>query len=676
MTRQESNLRIDSEGNLGEIMGQKSRDHELGMHARITRRDFLNGVGIAVGASVLPGHSHWLNAFGVPQSPFDPEKDPKYYPPAKTGMRGSHDGSWEVAHDLRDGKKFPEPVADSESYDLIIVGAGISGLSAAYFYRKFAGGKARILLLDNHDDFGGHAKRNEFQSKGRLLLGYGGTQSIEAPRDYSKVSIGLLKELGIEPQRFYKYYDQKLFDSDHLSEAIFFDKETFGVDRLVPEKGLHYFRMEFGLEDVSQFPIAEAARQDLLRLQHEKVDYLPGLTPEQKQLKLIKTSYKDFLLETAKVHPDVIKVFQPSTHDLFAVGIDAVSAAECAREGFPGFQGMNLPKNNEENPELDEPYIFHFPDGNASIARMLVRSLIPGAVGGHTMEDIVSERVNYGRLDETSAPIRIRLNSTVVNARHVGEASSAKEVEVTYVRGGEARKVRAPHCILACYNMIIPFLCPEMSEKQKAALSYCVKSPLVYTNVQIANWQAFQKLGLSSIYAPGAYFSHVTLDFPVSMGEYHFPASPDRSCLLHLLRVPCDLGQPCKDQYRAGRWELLNTPFETFERQIRDQLGRMLSAGAFDPARDIEAITVNRWPHGYSYEYNQLFEPLDRPESERPCVIGRQPFGRIKIANADAGGRAYTDCAIDQAYRAVQEIVGTSTHNPIGHLAKTSRVSA
>jgi spermidine dehydrogenase len=293
---------------------------------------------------------------------------------------------------------------------------------------------------------------------------------------------------------------------------------------------------------------------------------------------------------------------------------------------------------------------------------MLVRSLIPGSIPGHTMEDIVLARVNYAGLDDASSPIRIRLNSTVVSARHVGDPANAKEVEIVYVRGGAARKVRTPHCILACYNMIIPLLCPEMSDKQKEALAYGVKSPLVYTNVQIANWKAFQKLGLSGIYAPGAYFSHVTLDFPVSMGGYRFPSSPDQSCLLHLLRTPCDPGHSCKDQFRAGRWELINTPFETFERQVRDQLGRMLSSGGFDPARDIEAITVNRWPHGYSYEYNQLFEPLDRPESERPCVIGRQPFGRIKIANADAGGHAYTDTAIDQAHRAVLEIVGASPH--------------
>jgi spermidine dehydrogenase len=641
-------------------MSDKGQDRELGMGREITRRDFLNGIGIAVGTSLVAANSTWLHAFGIPQSPFAPEKDPGYYPPAKTGMRGSHDGSWEVAHELRDGndKDWAAPVDDGESYDLVVVGGGISGLAAAYFYRKFAGQQSKILILDNHDDFGGHAKRNEFQAGKRLLLGYGGTQSIEAPGNYSKVSIGLLKELGIDVQRFHRYYDQKLFSSMHLTEAVFFDEETFGTDRLVPQKGLHYFGLDFTLENVAQIPVAEAARKDLVRLQHAGVDYMPGLTPEQKKTKLIKTSYKDFLLQYVKVDADVVKVFQSSTHDLYAVGIDAVSAYDCAREGFPGFKGMRLPKSHEENAELDEPYIFHFPDGNASIARMLVRSLVPGALPGHTMEDIVTARANYARLDDASSPIRIRLNSTAVRVKHIGDPVNTKEVEVTYVRGGKARRVRGTNCILACYNMVIPYLCPEMPSKQKEALAYGVKLPLVYTNVQISNWKAFQKLGISAIYAPGAYFSNVTLDFPVSMGDYHFPSSPDESCLLHLLRTPCEPGLDCKDQYRAGRFELVNTKFETFERNVRDELGRTLSAGGFDPARDIQAITVNRWPHGYAYEYNELFEPLDRLASERPCVMGRQPFGRIKIANSDADGHAYTNTAIDQGYRAVQEIVG------------------
>src|SRR5208282_896749 len=566
-----------------------------------------------------------------PQASFAPEKDPGYYPPAKTGMRGSHDGSWEVAHDLRDGKdnQWAEPVEMDESYDLVIVGGGISGLAAAYFYRKLAGKQSKILILDNHDDFGGHAKRNEFGDGKSVLLGYGGTQSIEAPGNYSKVAIGLLRELGIDVRRFYKYYDQNLYAAKHLSEAVFFDKETFGVDRLVLEKSLHFFEINFTLENVSEIPISEAARKDLLRLQKASVDYMPELTPAQKKAKLIKTSYKNFLLQYVKVDPDVVKVFQSSTHDLYAVGIDAVSAYDCARDGFPGFKGMQLPKSHEQNPELDEPYIFHFPDGNASIARMLVRSLVPDSLPGNTMEDVVTARANYARIDDASSPVRIRLNSTAVRVRNMGDPSNAKEVEVTYVRGGKARRVRGSHCILACYNMIIPYLCPEMSDTQKEALAYCVKLPLVYANVQISNWKAFQKLGVSGIYAPGAYFSNVTLDFPVSMGAYHYPRSPDQSCLLHLLRTPCEPGLDCKDQYRAGRFELVSTTFETFERQVRDELGRMLGAGGFDPARDIQAITVNRWPHGYAYEYNRLFEPLDLAASERPCVIGRQPFGRI-----------------------------------------------
>jgi spermidine dehydrogenase len=639
-------------------MGHRDRDREIGMGREITRRDFLNGASFAVGASLLSANLAWLEAIDIAPSPLSPEKDPGYYPPAKTGMRGTHDGSWEVAHDLRDGKKWSESTDDGESYDLIVVGAGISGLAAAYYYRKFAGKQSKILILDNHDDFGGHAKRNEFRAGNRTLLGYGGTQSIEAPGNYSKIAIGLLKELGIDVQNFYKYYDQELFDSMHLKEAVFFDKETFGEDRLVPQNGLHYFGVEFGIENVAQIPIAEAARKDLLRLQHASVDYMPGLTPEQKKAKLIKTSYKEFLLQYVKVHADVVKVFQSSTHDLYTVGIDAVSAYDCAREGYPGFKGMHLPKSHEQNPEQDEPYIFHFPDGNASIARMLVRTLVPGVLPGHTMEDIVMARANYARLDDATSATRIRLNSTVVKARHIGDPANAKEVEVTYVRGGQAHRVRGANCVLACYNMVIPYLCPEIPDKQKEALAYGVKMPLVYTNVQISNWKAFQKLGISGIYAPGSYFSNVTLDFPVSMGGYHFPSSPEESCLLHLLRTPCEPGLDCKDQYRAGRWELVSTKFETFERQIRDQLGRILSSGGFDPARDIQAITVNRWPHGYTYEYNALFEPLDRPESERPCVIGRQPFGRIKIANADADGHAYTNTAIEQGYRAVREIVG------------------
>jgi len=143
----------------------------------------------------------------------------------------------------------------------------------------------------------------------------------------------------------------------------------------------------------------------------------------------------------------------------------------------------------------------------------------------------------------------------------------------------------------------------------------------------------------------------------VNIGDYRSPTSTDEPILLHLSRAPNKPGLPAREQHKIGRYEIVSTPFEVFERNIRDQLVRTLKNGGFDPAHDIEAITVNRWPHGYGYEYNPLFDP-DWPEDQRPNVIGRKQFGRITIANTDSAATAYTDTAIDQAYRAVSELMG------------------
>lgn len=638
-------------------------DSALGMNRAISRRDFLNGVAVGIGgAAAWPFTSGCGPSAGAP--PVAATAVPaEYYPPSLMGMRGSHEGSYTDAHALRDGSFWTNagaPTDTAEHYDLVVVGGGISGLAAAHFFRARAGRSARILILDNHDDFGGHAKRNEFRAGSRVLIGYGGTQTIEYPSRYSEISRGLLTELGVDVQRFYTAFDQTLYKSLKLQSAVFFDKETFGQDHLA-----------VGVEDqpwakvLERAPLTQRAAKDIARIYEAPTDYMPGLSVRARQAKLAKMSYRDYLAKVARVDVAALPFFQTMTHDLFGVGIEAVAALDCFGLGLPGFQGLKLPEGSATGmgrtailEQTDEPFIFHFPDGNASIARLLVRSLVPEAVPGASMDDIVTAKVDYGKLDRAESGVRVRLNSTVVRARHDGDPAAAREVEVTYAHGKELKTVRGSACVLACWNGVIPYLCPELPEKQKEALAYGVKVPLVYTNVAIQNWTAFQKLGVSDITAPGGFHSFVALDDPVSLGTYQASKKPEEPMVLHMVRTPCSPGLEPRMQHRAGRAELLSMTFETFERNVRNQLGRMLGDGGFDPARDIVGITVNRWPHGYSYEYSSLWDPA-WPPGQQPCEIGRRKFGRMTIANADSAAYAYTDAAIDQAYRAVGELLAT-----------------
>lgn len=642
------------------------------MTRAITRRDFLNGAAMTAGAILLPKRRlAMLAAADEGKLPSD------YYPPSLTGLRGSHAGSFEVMHSVRDGTLWDsagKPRDTGEVYDLVVVGGGISGLASAHYFRKAAGPKARILILENHDDFGGHAKRNEFRAGDRTLLGFGGTFSIESPAPYSAVAKGLIEELQIDVASYPKYVSKDVYRSRGLTSSIFFDKETFGADRLVPNPapsgggeadGDITVASDRWKRFLAEAPLSEPAKRDYQRLHQEKKDYFPGLPSDEKKARLARMSYASYLTELVGVHEDVVKLFQAVPHPLFGLGIDAVAAQDAWGLELPGFAGLNLDATPGKGMNRDairnveaEKYFFHFPDGNASIARLLIRKLIPDAIPGTSMTDVVTAKANYARLDAAASPVRVRLNSTVVRAWHAGEPRTAKEVEVAYVRSGKLETVRASSCILACWHVVIPYICEELPDNQKEALSSAQKVPLLYTNVAIKNWTSFQKLGANPIYAPGSYHTGLNLDLPVSMGDYHCTQKPEDPVVVHMMKTPNRPGLPSRRQHSLGRMELFTTPFENIERSIRDQLGRTLGAGGFDPARDISAITVNRWPHGYAYEYNSLFDKFWLEGGEVPCEVARKPFGRFAIANADADAYAYTDCAIDQAYRAVEEVTG------------------
>ncbi|MDH4073792.1 MAG: NAD(P)-binding protein, partial [Gammaproteobacteria bacterium] len=555
---------------------------------------------------------------------------------------------------------------------------------AAWFYRKEAGPDARILIVDNHDDFGGHAKRNEYRYKERMLIELGGTAYIENPQEYPANARALIADLGIDVSQSRAVFDHELYPSLKLRGGIFFDKSAFGEDRLVAgRQGLLNSELQTAyitlpaelengvgvLQDVRDFlarsPLSDTAREEITTLFCGDADYLPGLSVDEKAKRLLAMNYVDFLTNVVGAGRETVAFFRLWRASYMGNGVDLTPALAAMRYGLPGPKGLGLVEYLKSTGYQPHNYKddFHFPDGNASVARMLVRRLVPSVAPGRSMHDIVSARFDYSELDRPDWPVRIRLNSTAVHVRHADD----RTVEVTYVEGGRASRVRAANCVMACYHAIVPHICPELPDVQKHALANTIRMPLVSISVLLDNWKAFEKLGIKSAYCPASFASDLRLTYPLRFDDYRSPTSPEEPITLRMYRIPLPGGGlPAREQFRLGRHELLAMPFETFERNVRDQLARMLAEGGFDPGRDIRGITVNRWPHGYAVGYDNAtekmsyFSPEPWTDDRKLWLKGRMRHGRIAFANSDAQARAMTEAAIEEAYRATHELLGTS----------------
>ena len=619
----------------------------------ITRRDFINGIalGVTAGGTLSP-----LELLAT--------VNPAAYPPELAGLRGNHPGSFEVAHALaREGRSWPRPETQTDDiYDLVVVGGGISGLSAAFMFRQKAGPGARILVLDNHDDFGGHAKRNEYTVDGKTIIGYGGSQSIDTPSSYSKAAAALLRDIGIDTEPFYEWFDRKYFSDRGLARGVYFSKERYGQDSVNPDALRSYDgeRADDPARVIEDYPMSEAARQNFVQLLKEPRDYLPGMNRDEKIALMRQISYSDYMRKYVGAHEEVIAFCRDRLRGLWGFGFDALSALEGARYDMPGTEHLDYSDAPTAREEFDEPYIFHFPDGNASITRALIRQLVPTAVPGErSMEGLVAARVDYEQLDRRSNAARVRLSSTAIDVRHV-EGKSA--VDVTYVHNGSTYRVRGKHAILACYNHMVPHVCPDLPKVQADAINIAEKIPLAYINIVLRNSKAFENLGYHAFYVPQTELMHsFGLDFPVSLGDYAFARTSADPVIVHgsYAATAPDQGLTERQQHIVGRQRMYEMTYQDFETLILRQMSGALGGGGFDAERDIAAITVNRWPHGYAYEYNELYDPPEWTQENGPHRIGAAQVGRISIANSDAEAFAYANGAIDAAYRAVNEQLGT-----------------
>jgi spermidine dehydrogenase len=619
------------------------------MKVDITRRDFLNGVALGTGTALLSPTELFAQDASAALS--------NYYPPTLTGMRGNHPGSFEVSHALAwAGSKPSEYRSLDEHYDLVIVGAGVSGLAAARFYQKRMGTDAKILLLDNHDDFGGHAKRNEFHHDGLTLLGIGGSLNLESPGDYSMIARGLLDDLGV---------DLTALASNMTNEALM----SPGSDSMMALPGPNghikvrgqWIKLMMGIGDyesaVRALPLPATEQDKLIELISGEVDYLDGLSLSEKTAYVESTTYAEFLTERVGFSKETISIFFPFAKLMAGPAASRLSVMEAFYLGNPGIQSMGW--LGDLASQLFEGMMagyqsLYFPDGNASVARLLVHKLIPAAAPDtRGFDDIATSRFDYGALDVADHPVRLRLNSTVVSVRESGNDT----VIVDYIRNGDAVRVTGDHCVLACYNGAIPHLCPQLPESQKEALRYGVKVPLIMTNVLLKDGHAFSRLGVSAVNCPDDPYVVVTTPPTTTTGGHRPPEGPDEPMVIYMLGVPTiepEQGETSRELLLRARHQVYATSFETYEQEIRNQLQGLLGEQGFNHETDIMAITVNRWPHGYAYEYQGIDDPAWE-EGQAPHELGRARFGRISIANSDSEGRAYLDAAIDAGWRAVAE---------------------
>jgi len=547
----------------------------------------------------------------------------------------------------------------------VVVGGGLSGLAAAYFYQQKYGTDKKVLILDNHDDFGGHAKRNEHTIDGRIVLGEGGSESFEGPRGFSETVLNLLGDLGVEMERFESAYDVDFYKRHKLGAACFFNKRTFGEDKLVMHPFCDYPGFVEGLmrptlsyeEAVQQTPLSEKGKQQLLRVL-KGGQHVLNVPKEELQDYIRSHSYFDYLKNTLGVDdPGVLRMARHTAMDYAGSGTDVMSISRAVTSGALGSDPYEAWKDAIDEGDYQEyvnkdggaynvkyPFIEHYPDGNATIARSLVKKMIPNIGPGESAEEIVLSKFDYAEIDKPSNSVRVRLNSTVVNVQHAGDPNSASDVLVNYINDNKSYQVKGKGVVMACYNMMIPHIVPDLPAEQDAAFRRLSKVVLQYTTVGLRNWRAIKETGIGMAMCPGNIHQVVGMDYPVSMGGYEYTKTPDDPCVLHMRSVPVGetVGAPRVEQFREARYRMLGLQFKDYEAEIREHLGGMFPKESFEFDRDVASISINRWAHGYAIG--------------NPGAVGRKPFGRITIANSDAAGSSVMQSAVEQAWRAVQEL--------------------
>lgn len=605
-----------------------SEEFELGMQVPIQRRDFLQGMVLSAGALALACAS--------------PSKRPSegIYSSC-SGFGGQSDSARNLGHSVRWNGNLKDVCDTGEEYDLVVVGAGISGLAAAMVYKKLSKHKAKILLLDNRSEFGGHATRNTFFHAGQKYIVHGGAFTLEGLEESPHEALTILEEVGISVHELPKFRKEEAYSKLRLSPCLLFDSHQ---NRSRPHWHRNFHNTDY-TKFFSSAPLKDCEKRELIDFYTNEGNCLETVADKTEYLKTI--SWESYIRNHRKLGDLSVRFANMYSTDLFGLGCDTVAASHGWKVG-PGFLGLGGKGFVKENGLVRYTYDtrYRFPDGNHTIARALLRYLIPKVFGyAKTMEELFEAEVDSSEFE--SSQTKLRLNSMASEIRHNSEGG----VDVIYRNSVHSlHRVRAKSAIMSGWGMVAKYIVPELSITQKEALNSYQYASAIYINVFLRNWKAIAEIGAKEMYTPDGYCTWMSLLDPLELGNYKPRYSPECPTVLTLFKYLYKPGMDKRSQLVLGRAELEGKPYSVFEREIRGELNRLFGPWGFDARRDILGIQVNRWAHGYNF-FN---EPND---SGTATYVGRQALGKISFCGADAGAEAWMQAGLQQAWRAAEEQV-------------------
>lgn len=642
-----------------------ANERALGMDTPITRRDFVGSAALGVGGALLKAACPAHALTGPPGMPAAAPDGPAWTGYAGVGdFARSNGNTWEVvsaAHAMRDGQwsgKTAEAASTGEVYDLVVVGGGFSGLGSAYFFRQFAGAGKTCLVLDNHAVPGGEAKRNEFMVNGQRLIGPQGSNDTDLAGSVLDWRGDMWRDLGLPNEVEYGKLNpsrkQLAFAPDNYIYQLWaddFDSHGFFFDAPKPQ----WVRNPWsnGLKDT---PWDEITRRDLMRWRKEKAKPFAG-SPDAMKSWLDTMTYEEYLTRERGLSPAVSRYADPLLASAAGLGSDVLSAYAAYYDELPGFQGLG-PSSDflAVTEKLEQVKNIHsFPGGNEAILRMLVRSLVPGAVGGSNFVEAHNAPIRFDALDRAGAPTRIRVSSTVVDVSNaVHAAPKGSLATITYVRGGQLASVKARTVVMSSASWTAKRLIGDLPPDYVEAMGHFPRSPMLVVNVALTNWRFLYNLGYTACSWRGGFGFTANLRPNMYVGDYRPPLDPDKPNLFTYYVPFSELGLPLAQQGPAARARMLGTSYRDYERQIREQMVKMFGAAGFDPGRDIAGIVLNRWGHAYVNAGPGFY--FARNGKPAPRDILREPLARVAFAHSELEGNQNWAAAVREARRAAQQV--------------------